>query len=62
MWTLDFFHDTPYDGRKFRMLNVIDEGNPAELMTNLQRGGNEGISTYKFSACWGNLRVDYFNG
>jgi putative transposase len=24
MWALDFMHDTLYDGRKFRLLNVID--------------------------------------
>lgn len=26
-WTLDFMRDTLYDGRAFRTLNVIDEGN-----------------------------------
>jgi putative transposase len=26
MWALDFVHDTLYDGRDFRLLNVIDEG------------------------------------
>jgi len=27
MFALDFMHDTLYDGRKFRLLNVIDEAN-----------------------------------
>jgi putative transposase len=27
VWALNFMHDTLYDGRKFRLLNVIDEGN-----------------------------------
>lgn len=27
IWALDFIHDTLYDGRKFRLLSVIDEGN-----------------------------------
>lgn len=27
VWALDFMDDTLYDGRKFRLLNVIDEGN-----------------------------------
>jgi putative transposase len=31
MWALDFMHDTLYDGRKFRLLNVIDEGNREAL-------------------------------
>jgi putative transposase len=26
-WALDFMHDMLYDGRRFRTLNVIDEGN-----------------------------------
>ena len=26
-WALDFMHDTLYGGRRFRTLNVIDEGN-----------------------------------
>ena len=30
-WALDFMHDTLYDGRKFRLLNVIDEGNREAL-------------------------------
>ncbi len=31
MWALDFMHDTLYDGRKFRLLNVIDEANREAL-------------------------------
>jgi putative transposase len=31
IWVLDFMHDTLYDGRKFRLLNVIDEGNREAL-------------------------------
>jgi putative transposase len=31
MWALDFTHDTLYAGRKFRLLNVIDEGNREAL-------------------------------
>jgi putative transposase len=27
IWAIDFMHDTLYDGRKYRTLNVIDEGN-----------------------------------
>jgi putative transposase len=27
VWALDFMHDTLYDGRKFWLLNVINEGN-----------------------------------
>lgn len=27
IWAIDFMHDTLYDGRTFRTLNVIDEGN-----------------------------------
>jgi hypothetical protein len=27
IWALDFMHDTLYDGRRYRTLNVIDEGN-----------------------------------
>ena len=27
IWSIDFMHDTTYDGRTFRTLNVIDEGN-----------------------------------
>jgi putative transposase len=27
VWSIDFMHDTTYDGRTFRTLNVIDEGN-----------------------------------
>jgi hypothetical protein len=26
-WALDFMHDALYGGRRFRTLNVIDEGN-----------------------------------
>jgi putative transposase len=31
MWALDFMYDTLYDGRKFRLLSVIDEGNREAL-------------------------------
>ncbi len=31
VWALDFMHDTLYDGGKFRLLNVIDEGNRGAL-------------------------------
>jgi putative transposase len=31
MWALDFMHDTLCDGRKFRLLNVIDEANREAL-------------------------------
>jgi putative transposase len=31
VWALDFMHDTLHDGRKFRLLNVIDEGNREAL-------------------------------
>jgi len=31
MWALDFMHDTLYDDRKFRLLNVIVEGNREAL-------------------------------
>lgn len=31
VWALDFMHDTLYDGRPFRTLNVIDEGNREAL-------------------------------
>lgn len=27
VWSIDFMHDSTYDGRSFRTLNVIDEGN-----------------------------------
>lgn len=27
IWSVDFMHDTMYDGRTFRTLNIIDEGN-----------------------------------
>ena len=27
-WALDFMHDTLYCGKRFRVLNVIDEGTP----------------------------------
>jgi hypothetical protein len=30
-WALDFMHDALYDGRRFRMLNVLDEGNREAL-------------------------------
>ena len=30
-WTLDFIRDTFYDGRPFKTLNVIDEGNREAL-------------------------------
>ncbi len=31
MWALDFIHHTLYDGRKFRLLNVIDEASREAL-------------------------------
>jgi putative transposase len=31
VWILDFMRDTLYDGRPFRTLNVIDEGNREAL-------------------------------
>ena len=31
VWALDFMRDTMYDGRPFRTLNVIDEGNREAL-------------------------------
>ncbi len=31
VWALDFMYDTLYDGRKFLLLNVIDEGNREAL-------------------------------
>ena len=31
MWAFDFMRDTLYDGRPFRTLNVIDEGNREAL-------------------------------
>lgn len=31
VWALDFMHDTLYDGRKFRLLDVIDKGNREAL-------------------------------
>ena len=31
IWTLDFMRDALYDGRPFRTLNVIDEGNREAL-------------------------------
>ncbi len=31
VWALDFMHDTLYDGRKFRVLNMIDESNREAL-------------------------------
>lgn len=31
VWALDFMRDTLYDGRPFRTLNVIDEGNREAL-------------------------------
>lgn len=30
-WAMDFMHDTLYDGRAFRTLNVLDEGNREAL-------------------------------
>jgi putative transposase len=30
-WALDFMRDTMYDGKPFRTLNVIDEGNREAL-------------------------------
>jgi putative transposase len=31
IWSLDFMHDTLYDGRRFRTLNVLDDGNREAL-------------------------------
>ena len=31
VWALDFMRDTMYDGRPFRTLNIIDEGNREAL-------------------------------
>jgi len=31
VWSLDFVHDALYDGRRFRTLNVLDDGNREEL-------------------------------
>ena len=31
MWALYFIHDTLYDGRKFKLLNVIDEASREAL-------------------------------
>ena len=31
VWSLDFMHDTLYDGRRFRTLNVLDDGNREAL-------------------------------
>jgi putative transposase len=31
VWSVDFVHDALYDGRKFRSLNVIDDGNREAL-------------------------------
>lgn len=31
IWSMDFMHDAMYDGRTFRTLNVIDEGNREAL-------------------------------
>lgn len=36
-WTLDFMRDTLYDGRPFRTLNVIDEGNREALRIEVGR-------------------------
>ena len=30
-WAVDFMHDALYDGRRFRVLNVLDEGNREAL-------------------------------
>ena len=54
-WSLDFMRDTLYDGRAFRALNVIDEGNREALRIEvgtsisairLQRVMNELIEVY----------------
>lgn len=54
-WSLDFMRDTLYDGRAFRTLNVIDEGNREALRIEvgtsisairLQRVMNELIEVY----------------
>ena len=31
IWSLDFVHDELYDGRRFRTLNVLDDGNREAL-------------------------------
>src|SRR4029077_8464683 len=31
VWSLDFMHDSLYDGRRFRTLNVIDDANREAL-------------------------------
>ena len=31
VWSLDFMHDAVYDGRRFRTLNVLDDGNREAL-------------------------------
>ena len=31
VWALDFVHDALYDGRRFRVLNIIDESNTEAL-------------------------------
>jgi putative transposase len=36
-WTLGFIRDTLYDGRSFRSLNVIDEGNRETLRIKVGR-------------------------
>ena len=36
-WSLDFMRDTLYDGRPFRTLNVIDEGNREGLRIEVGR-------------------------
>lgn len=42
-WALDFMHDSLYDGRVFRSLNVLDHGNrqglAIELGFSLPSGG-----------------------
>ncbi|MDO5104126.1 MAG: integrase core domain-containing protein [Lautropia sp.] len=37
VWALDFMRDTLYDGRSFRTLNVIDEGNREALRIECSR-------------------------
>jgi len=37
VWSLDFMRDTLYDGRPFRTLNVIDEGNREALRIEIGR-------------------------
>lgn len=37
-WAMDFMRDTRYDGRKYRVLNIIDEGNRECLAVEVDTG------------------------